>query len=210
MKKFFSFRFWKFRFGRSLKRKYPNWSLSRAVFGFTLIELLVVMSIVAVLAAIAGPSWLGTLNRQRLGESQNQVYRAIKTAQANAKRDKMLWQTSFRDSPIDGKTAQIAVHKAFPSGYTATAADINGLPWESVVSNVVINTDVNFTTAQKVTSPTTYYYLRFDAKGQANELGRVTLSYGDQSGARACVIVSTLIGAVRTDSDTNCNKLVVP
>jgi prepilin-type N-terminal cleavage/methylation domain-containing protein len=192
MKKFFLFRFWK-----SWKRRLPNWSLGKAIFGFTLIEMLVVMAIVGVLAAIVGPTWLGSLNRQRLSESQNQVFRKIKEAQSNAKRDKVDWRTSFRASPTDG-TAQIAIHKDI--------VPITQVTWEPVVSNVQLNIS-GLTTigTQSITcSPSCFF--SFNAKGEPNgTLGKVTLSYGSQTGAKACVNVRTLIGGITTDFDTSCN-----
>jgi prepilin-type N-terminal cleavage/methylation domain-containing protein len=198
MKKLFLFRLWKL-----WKCKYTDLSLGKAAFGFTLIEMLVVLAIVGVLSAIVGPTWLGSLNRQRLNSSQGQVFRAIRLAQSNAKRDKVNWQVTFRNSPVDG-TAQISVHKAFTT--TPTAAEINTLPWESVASNVVIKTSL--TTAIPL-GCTSYCAFRFDAKGQPdrglNDVRRVTLSYGSQAGSKACVFVSTLIGAVRTDFDTGCD-----
>ncbi|CAN1209866.1 hypothetical protein TUMEXPCC7403_06550 [Tumidithrix helvetica PCC 7403] len=201
MKKLFLFRFWK-----SWKRKHPHWSLGRAIFGFTLIEMLVVMAIVGVLAAIVGPTWLGSLNRQRLSESQNQIYRAIKETQSYAKRDKVIWQTSFRTSPVDGVTAQVAVTKA--------SNPIGTQDWKPVVSNVVINTAL--TTAPTIAG---IYVLQFDGKGQpiipntcvippGSDLipcGKVTLAYGSQTGAKACVNVRTLIGGITNEFDTGCN-----
>jgi prepilin-type N-terminal cleavage/methylation domain-containing protein len=213
MKKLFLSRFWK-----SLKRKHPNWSLGKAIFGFTLIEMLVVLAIVGVLAAIVGPTWLGSLNRQRLSQSQNQVFRAIRLAQSNAKRDKVNWQASFRSSPTDG-TAQIAVHKT-----TTLVTTLSNTSWESVVSNVQLNVQTNsscspklLTTAPQISSAPNVYAIEFDAKGQPNtcastssicgtfsDCGRVTLSYGNQTGPKACVVLNTLIGAVRTDFDASC------
>ncbi|CAN1209868.1 hypothetical protein TUMEXPCC7403_06560 [Tumidithrix helvetica PCC 7403] len=191
MKKLFLFIFWKL-----WNRKRPNWSLGRVIFGFTLIEMLVVLAIVGVLSAIVGPTWLNSLNRQKLSASQNQVYRAIRAAQSNAKRDKVTWQTSLRSSPVDG-TAQVAVHKI--------TTPISSVAWESVASNVVIHTTL--TTAIPL-GCSTYCALQFDAKGQPerglNDVRRITLAYGSQTGPKACVIVSTLIGAVRTDFDDRC------
>jgi prepilin-type N-terminal cleavage/methylation domain-containing protein len=192
MKKLFLFRFWK-----SWKHKHPDWSLGKAIFGFTLIEMLVVMAIVGVLAAIVGPTWLGSLNRQRLSQSQNQVFRAIKTAQSNAKRDKVDWRTSFRASPTDG-TAQIAIHKDI--------VPLTGVTWEPVVSNVRLHTLGLTAIGSQPTTCSPACFLKFDAKGQpSGTLGKVTLAYGSQTGPRACVVISTLIGGMRTAFDTDCN-----
>jgi prepilin-type N-terminal cleavage/methylation domain-containing protein len=52
--------------------------------GFTLIEMLVVVIMAAILAAIAAPSWLAYLNRQRVNAVQSDLLQTLKTAQQEA------------------------------------------------------------------------------------------------------------------------------
>lgn len=56
--------------------------------GFTLIEMLVVIIMVGILSAIAVPSWLSFVERQRLSTSAGQVLQAVNLAQSTAKRTK--------------------------------------------------------------------------------------------------------------------------
>jgi len=57
--------------------------------GFTLIETLIVVIIVGILAAIAGPSWIGFIQQQRLSTAADKVYQAVTGAQSLAKKDKL-------------------------------------------------------------------------------------------------------------------------
>lgn len=52
--------------------------------GFTLLELLVVVILVAILAGIAAPGWLGYLNRQRLTRARNDLIQVLEQAQTDA------------------------------------------------------------------------------------------------------------------------------
>ncbi len=176
--------------------------------GYTLIEVLVVIAIVGILSAIAAPSWLAFTNRQRLNASHSSAYTAIRSAQSNAKRDKLMWQVSFRNTP---DTAQWVVHPTPPSGMTAAYWD--NLPWQNFDANVRIVDDTEpqprttLTKLSAVPEPDVYR-AQFNAKGEPNglgEMGRITLTTRN-GGRKVCVIISTLLGKLRSESDTDCNQ----
>ena len=64
--------------------------------GFTLVEMLVIIILIGILSAITAPSWLSLLKRQRLNTAQAETLSIMREAQARAKREKRVWQASFR------------------------------------------------------------------------------------------------------------------
>ena len=97
--------------------------------GFTVLEILVVLIMIGILSAIAAPAWLAFVNRQRLATSQEALYRAMQSAQSNAKRDKRTWQVSIREVTTSGKpTVQWAVHPQQRGVFIPTGVQWNDLP----------------------------------------------------------------------------------
>ena len=78
----------------SVKSKYLKFSLNTS--GFTLIEVLVTIVIVGILSAIAAPSWLGFVARQRLNKANDTVLAALQEAQRQAKKNKRSYNVSIR------------------------------------------------------------------------------------------------------------------
>jgi prepilin-type N-terminal cleavage/methylation domain-containing protein len=180
----------------------------RTIVGFTLVEILVVMVMVGILSAIAAPSWLGFVNNQKLNSAQSRAFSTLRLAQSNAKRNQTMWQATFRNTP---DIAQYVVHSVPPDN--ATEADWNALPWENFDSGVRIvestesQPKTTFTKLSAVPNPNVYR-VQFKSSGVPNglgEMGRITFvsKNGDR---RKCVIVSTLLGAMRVDENTGCNQ----
>ena len=180
----------------------------RKIGGFTLIEILVVMAIVGILSAIAAPSWIGFVNNQRLNAAQSQAFSTLKLAQSNAKRNQVMWQATFRNTPT---ASQYAVHRT-PTEITDEAY-WNSLPWENFNAGVQI---VESTESQPKTTLTKLtadpepdvYRVQFTSQGNPNglgEMGRIT--FKTNSGDRKkCVIISTLLGSMRMAENSGCNQ----
>ena len=156
--------------------------LPRSTQGFTLIELLVVVILLGLLAAIAAPSWLSFLNNQRLNSAQSQVFEGLRQAQAVSKLKRVDHQISFRAQA--GKV-EWAIHPA-------TLAVSDSLPWNSLGEGIQLDPGTTFQQSNGI------YKVRFNHYGEVNgQLGRVTLSVPN-SQVKRCVVISTLLGAMRT------------
>nr|BAP91655.1 type IV pilin protein [Phormidium sp. KS] len=165
--------------------------------GFTLVEMLVVIAVIGISASIAAPSFLGFLQRQRLNVAQAQTLDVIRQAQNNAKREKRIWQASFRQ---DLDRVQWAVH---PENLSLDRLDWNDLLGEDAD---LIEIDPNYTTLLEQDG---IYRVQFQYKGRVNgQLGRITLvsrgSANSNHASKRCVWVSTLLGALRTAGNREC------
>jgi prepilin-type N-terminal cleavage/methylation domain-containing protein len=189
----------------SKSKRSPN--LASAL-GFTLIEILVVLAMVGVLTAIAAPGWSGFINTQRLNSAQSRAFSTLRLAQSNAKREQIMWQATFRNTP---NAAQYAVHKT-PTSAT-NEAYWNALPWQNfdegvrIVENTENEPRTTFTKLTDDPEPDVYR-VQFKSQGSPNglgELGRITFvnRVGDR---KKCVIISTILGSMRVAENTNCNQ----
>ena len=173
--------------------------------GFTLIETMIAIVIVGILAAIATPSWLNFINTRRLAVATDQVYRAMREAQSNAKRDKITWQTSFQEN---NGVVQWAVHPADPNSFIPTT-----ISWNNLDQNLQVYKDKNKLNQCETTlnqpnnncPATGPWRIQFDYKGRPqagiSELGQITLSIKDNSRVLRCVYVYTILGAIATGQE---------
>jgi Tfp pilus assembly protein FimT len=177
---------------------FTNKAASRSTAGFTLLELTIIVAVIGIVSAIAAPAWFGFLERQHLNTAQNQVYRAMREAQSNATRDKVTWEASFQQVPVAGKqVVQWSVHRA---DITPVAGS-----WHNFETHIRLDNETTLPQSDGIhrvrfNSFGCPVYQLHDECGQTSILskGRLTLSSHSGSQAKRCVIVSTLLGALRT------------
>lgn len=154
--------------------------------GFSLIEGLVVLMVMGILSAIAAPTWLSFMNIRQLNAAQAETIQVMRLAQTNAKRYGNIWEANFREV---NQQVQVSVHAATTPPSAAS--------WDMLNSNALI--DPNETTLSRSNQ---VYRIQFGPRGQINgQLGRLTFVGKNGGNARRCVILSTLLGAMRRGSD---------
>jgi prepilin-type N-terminal cleavage/methylation domain-containing protein len=159
--------------------------------GFTLLETIIVTLVIGFLVAIATPGWLHWLNVLSLNAAQDEIYQAIRKAQQNARHNRVVWEFDIRQTTQGEVQWTIFPGKADPSKNSPET-----LVWRSLDSRVQIDPETTLLKTNDV------YRVQFNHLGAVNgQLGRVTFSAKSGGKTKRCVIISTLLGAVRTGSD---------
>lgn len=155
-----------------------------SVVGFTLIESVVVVMVVGILAAIAAPAWVGLVHRQKLNTAASTVLAGMREAQSRAIQTRSVWQFSLREV---GDRVEWTVS---PSSGSQPLSN-----WQALPQGVRLDGETTLRGKQ-------FRYVRFGHLGEVHgQLGRATFRVGDNAKMKRCVIVSTLLGAVRLSAD---------
>jgi len=183
--------------------------------GYTLLEVLIVVAIIGILGAISAPSWIAFTNRQSVNNSTDQIYQAMQGARSNARRDKITWQVSFRQINLPGKeVSQLSIHPADQQEFIPNYVITNDALWSNLEPNIIIDQSRNdkgkYETSITRKTPNGPWRIQFNYQGcpvrkprnqcgqtSIQALGRITLRSKNGGKYRRCVIVSTLLGAIR-------------
>lgn len=150
--------------------------------GFSLLEMLVLTAIVGILIAIAAPAWAAFLNVRNLNAAQDEALQIIRQAQSEAERHRVDWRASFRQV---NDQVQARVHAATEPAMIGT--------WQDLSSSIRIDPDET-----TLSQSAGVYQIEFSHEGRVNgQLGRLTFMGASGGRARRCVVVSTLLGALR-------------
>lgn len=186
-------------------RKFGN---NRNTDGFSLMELMMVVLIIGIFSAVAVPSWNAFISRQRTRTVNGSVLQAFKTAQAEAKRYKADYVLEF-DTAAD--PPEYSIYQAPPEGETVPDED---KIWEALDGGGEIEAGQIKLYVQANGTETDPDTITFDelgsvkdpeikAQDQNTDGFTVTVSTA-QDGNERCVIVQTILGAMRTAEGDDC------
>ena len=154
--------------------------------GFTMLELLVVIAMVGVLAAIAAPSWLNFLTQQRLDRASTGLVGVLRTAQEDAQNRQQDRQIIFSSTDL---SVTVRNNSASTGGTTTDLGDGE----LNAAFNLNASTPIVFDHDGQVSADTIPYVIKIT---------------NDSSSSQSCVIVTTLLGGVKTSKGEECDTFV--
>jgi type II secretory pathway pseudopilin PulG len=170
--------------------------------------------ILGILSAIAAPSWLAFINRQRVRTVNDRVFQSLRTAQSEAKRSKrdvtVTFYTSSSTPPADPPRVEIDTNPAEPDpSKKELRKETFSSGGEIKPRTIAISTNATAYTDTDGGYAVPANSIVFDYKGNVKKLPSstnpaipprfVVTVVPFRGGRKQCVIVETLLGGMRTD-----------
>lgn len=170
--------------------------------GFSLLENLIIIVIVAILVAIALPSWNSFYQARQLNVAQEQIQAGIKQAQHLAKVKRIPYQFLIHQNSgsVQWGSAPVQYDDVGKMRFDAAFRSKMAIDWK--LAGPLVHLDDRQTTFRK-NAATREWFLVLDDDGTLDgALGRVTLctklpNSNQCSQQQRCVIMSTLLGETR-------------
>lgn len=157
--------------------------------GFSLLETLVGMVMLLIIGGIVTPGFLSLQDQRRVNQAQSLVYQGLRSTQREAMEKRQQHQFSLR---LRQGQLEWAYH---PASVDPGQVKL----WQPLTAGVSLASEDNTLTQSKGV-----YYVRFDFRGDVkSSLGTITLVGSRGRLSHRCVIVSTLIGALRQGEGHN-------
>ena len=192
----------------NLLKMLPRNQPQTSTVGFTMFELMVVVVIIGILSAIAVPGWNAFINNQRTRTVNDGVFRALRSAQSDAKLKKKEIKVTFKydeDPPvvsinnidqtlnangeIKAKMVKLATGKCAnddcSNGFTTNINDTND------TNDTNTNTNIIFNNQGVIENDKSLPFA-------------ITTAIAEGTAAKRCVIVQTILGNMRTAEGDQC------
>jgi prepilin-type N-terminal cleavage/methylation domain-containing protein len=185
--------------------------------GFTLVELLVVIVLIGILGLLVSATWLGFVQRQRLNQGSDRLFRTLKIAHETARYSHIPQQISIRQTPTH---VEFLTHPAAADHFVPPDLWQNPTLWSRLDSSILVDQtngrgDNETTFDKKAIDGMTTWRLIFNTHGcpvsqpedtcteAPHVKGRLGLksvhadTANDAQILRRCVILSTMLGTMR-------------
>ncbi len=169
--------------------------------GFTLLEILITLVIVGILFAISATSWTALLNNQRLNQANQKVYALLQETKTKAQKQNQSYFLRFRDN---GGTLQYSITT---KDRKTNSSNIDEIEWQNLFENKNDSVTLSFYSPNSIKieelTIQAFDYQGTPPKNSNLDVGkRIIVSPKDGSSPRKCVIVQTLLGGLRNESDS--------